>query len=94
MQHVQCDCRQPIKVSIKYSDKEQQAFGSDTYFPLSAEMYSSQEIVFGDGGMRDCLLAGYTGQRGEQLEHKRAESGSRTDRRRPRCDDDTTEDVK
>lgn len=33
-------------------------FFSDTYFPLSAVMYSSQDIVFGDGGVRDCLLAG------------------------------------
>lgn len=30
----------------------------DTYFPLSAEMYSSQEIVLGEGGVKDCLLAG------------------------------------
>lgn len=52
----------------------------DTYFPLSAEMYSSQEIVFGDGGVRDCLLAGWTGQREQEVE-------SRKERRRR--DDDT-----
>lgn len=28
------------------------------YFSWSAEAYSSQEIVFGDGGVRDCLLTG------------------------------------
>lgn len=32
--------------------------GVTTYFSLSAETYSSQEIVFGHGGVRDCLLAG------------------------------------
>lgn len=30
----------------------------DAYFPCSAVMYSSQEIVFGAGAVRDCLLTG------------------------------------
>lgn len=34
----------------------------DAYFPCSAVMYSSQEIVFGAGAVRDCLLTGYEGE--------------------------------
>lgn len=31
----------------------------DAYFPRSAVMYSSQEIVLGAGAVSDCLLAGW-----------------------------------
>lgn len=31
----------------------------NTYFPCSAVIYSSQEIVLGAGAVRDCLLAGW-----------------------------------
>lgn len=31
----------------------------DAYFPCSAVMYSSQEIVLGAGAVSDCLLAGW-----------------------------------
>lgn len=33
------------------------------HFPVSAVMYSSQEIVFGAGAVRDCLLTGWTQDR-------------------------------
>lgn len=33
------------------------------HFPASAVMYSSQEIVFGAGAVRDCRLAGWTQDR-------------------------------
>lgn len=29
-----------------------------TYFPFSADMYSSHVMVLGDGGVRDCRLTG------------------------------------
>lgn len=39
---------------LKKQNKEQ-----DAYFPSSAVMYSSQEIVLGAGAVSDCLLAGW-----------------------------------
>lgn len=33
-----------------------QLSADDTYFPLSAVMYSSQDIVLAEGGVKDCLL--------------------------------------
>lgn len=33
------------------------------HFPVSAVMYSSQEIVFGAGAVRDCRLTGWTQDR-------------------------------
>lgn len=51
---------------------------SNTYFPLSAAMYSSQDIVLGDGGVRDCLLAGW---RGERETKKRTHQGQAWDKK-------------
>lgn len=38
-------------------------FDLNTYFPFSAVMYSSQETVFGEGGIKDCLLTGWRTQK-------------------------------
>lgn len=47
----------------------------DAYFPCSAVMYSSQEMVLGAGAVSDCLLTGcHTGK--EQAEHQAARSPS------------------
>lgn len=59
--------------TISISSEEGENWGKDiwdAYFPCSAVMYSSQEIVLGAGAVSDCLLTGcQTGEKKNIQQH-------------------------